>query len=37
MAEKGGLKIQCFARRYLYSIEGVKATLVSSQGQGERE
>ena len=35
MAEKGGLKIQCFAGDTYIPIEGVKATLVSSQGQGE--
>ena len=34
MAEKGGLKIQCFAGDTYIPIEGVKATLVSSQGQG---
>ena len=37
MAEKGGLKIQCFAGDTYIPVDGVKATLVPSQGQGGEE
>ena len=34
MAEKGGLKLQCFVGDTYIPIEGIKATLVSSHGSG---
>ena len=34
MAEKGGLKLQCFVGDTYIPIEGIKATLVSSPGSG---
>ena len=34
MAEKGGLKLQCFVGDTYIPIEGIKATLVPSQGAG---
>ena len=37
MAEKGGLKIQCFVGDTYIPVDGVKATLVPSQGQGGQE